>query len=150
MERHKLLNRQLKRLGLGDTVPTQNEWEEFKKIISKTYIESDQERYLLERSMELSSEELLDINEKLQSAQQMAGLGYWIYDKESNLITLSHNLYQIFGLDVLEPPPTFDEFMDSVHPDNRNHLNTLIEKAFSNGQSYEYEFRKKNNNGGYR
>lgn len=150
MEYHKLLIRQLKRLQLKDSIPTQREWEEFKNVISKTYVEADQERYLLERSMELSSEEMLDINEKLQSAQKMAGLGYWIYDKESNIITLSHNLYQIVGLSTLEHTPTFDAFTGAIHPDNQAYLKTFVEKAFSQGEPFEYEFRMKNDGGGYK
>lgn len=98
MEYHKVLSRQLKRLGVEESPPTLAEWAAFKEIISKTYTENDQERYLLERSMELSSQEMLEINQKLESAQETASLGYWIYDKQTNIITLSHNLYKLLGI----------------------------------------------------
>jgi PAS domain S-box-containing protein len=150
MQYHKLLRRQLKRLGLEENLPTAEEWAAFKKTISKTYTENDQERYLLERSMEISSEEMLEINDRLTTAQDTAGLGYWFYDKSIELITLSPSLYRIFGLNPEKGPPTFDEFMKIVHEENRSHLEKLIENAFLHGHRYEYEFRMKYGGGEYR
>lgn len=150
MEYHKLLIRQLKRLGLEESQPTPQEWARFKELISKTYTENDQERYLLERSMELSSQEMLEINEKLVSAQETAGLGYWSYDKQNNTIMLSQSLYRLFGLNPTELAPSLDEFMELVHEDNRTPLKRLMENAFLQGKQYDYEFRMKFHNGDYR
>lgn len=150
MEYHKLLARQLKRLNVEESLPTLAEWGAFKDLVSKTYAENDQERYLLERSMELSSQEMLEINKKLEEAQETAGLGYWIYDRSKNSLTLSHNLYRIFGLNPSEPAPSFYQFMKLIHEDNRSSLKKLLEDAFLHGQEYEYEFRMKHGDGKYR
>jgi PAS domain S-box-containing protein len=57
---HKLLERTLKRLSLDpDQTPSKiDDWHELLNIISRVYFENDQDRYLLERSMEISSKEL--------------------------------------------------------------------------------------------
>lgn len=58
---HKVLARQLKRLELSDSpegVPTSEQWQKFVARVDRTYTESDQDRYTLERSLELSSAEM--------------------------------------------------------------------------------------------
>lgn len=56
MEVHKLLARQLNRLQFRtDSLPTDLEkWQEFLSRINKSYQEADQDRYLIERSMDIS------------------------------------------------------------------------------------------------
>jgi hypothetical protein len=64
---HDILQRQLKRAELSaDNVPTSKaEWMAFLDDIDHAYEQSDQDRYLLERSLEISSREMGEINEKL-------------------------------------------------------------------------------------
>lgn len=66
MELHRLLARQLRRLDVqaNQLPPSLETWQEFLNFVNKAYVEADQERYLLERSMEISSRELLALNEK--------------------------------------------------------------------------------------
>src|ERR1019366_6325454 len=62
---HKLLKRQLKRqLGETDTLPAA--WQAFLAVVNEAYVQSDADRTMLERSLELSSIELLTANETLQ------------------------------------------------------------------------------------
>lgn len=64
---HDILQRQLKRADLSaDRTPAdQAAWEAFLKDVDQVYAQSDQDRYLLERSLEISSREMGEINEKL-------------------------------------------------------------------------------------
>lgn len=57
---HKLLERQLKKLHLNNTdkPPNRDEWRTVLKILSETYIEFDESRYTLERSLDISSQEM--------------------------------------------------------------------------------------------
>ena len=57
---HPLLKRQLTRLGLDDaTAPSSLEcWQQLLERVSQSYLESDQGRELLERSIALSSREM--------------------------------------------------------------------------------------------
>ncbi len=57
---HPLLERQLKRVGIADgsTLPDLQAWREFLERISRTYTQTDQDRYLLERSLSVASEEM--------------------------------------------------------------------------------------------
>jgi PAS domain S-box-containing protein len=63
---HVLLARQLKRLGLSAAPPSAPDWETFLGHVSRVYESADQDRYTLERSLEISSEELHRLYEDLQ------------------------------------------------------------------------------------
>ncbi len=63
--RHKVLERQLKKY-LGENFKIPKEWENFLAAVSEAYQHFDDDRALLDRSMELSSRELAAINQQLQ------------------------------------------------------------------------------------
>ncbi len=71
---HALLKRQLKKLALdSETPPNQEVWQAFLARVNDAYLEEDKGRYLLERSLNLSSQEMRELNESLQySAQSLA------------------------------------------------------------------------------
>jgi signal transduction histidine kinase len=62
---HPTLERQIKKF-LRSTIPVEN-WEEFLKAVSNTYEHYEENRKLIERSMKLSSTELIEGNKNLQS-----------------------------------------------------------------------------------
>jgi hypothetical protein len=59
---HPLLERQLARIGYTDfaALPTYETWQQFLERLSQAYAKADQDRYLLERSFSISSEEMHD------------------------------------------------------------------------------------------
>lgn len=153
MEYHKSLQRQLNRLNIKlDELPSDQKkrWEELLQLVNKSYFEADQERYLLERSMEISSRELLELNKSLETAQHMGRLGYWEADIPNNKIFWSKELYLLHGLTPGEPPPKYDPFLQTVHEDDRDHMKDLLEKALVEEGTYANELRIKVANGEYR
>lgn len=63
---HKLLARQLRRY-LGDSANAlSGQWQALLQAVSESYQHSDEDRALLERSLEISSKELGDMNEHLR------------------------------------------------------------------------------------
>lgn len=66
---HDLLTRQLKRIGFDDpqTAGEGSRWAALLPMIVSAYEQADQDRYLLERSLELSSEEMLELHAALKS-----------------------------------------------------------------------------------
>ena len=64
---HALLLRQLRRLGLGPEMPPDlSAWQAFIDRVSKAYEEADQDRYVMERSQALASDEMVVLNEALR------------------------------------------------------------------------------------
>ncbi|MCA9998331.1 MAG: PAS-domain containing protein, partial [Anaerolineales bacterium] len=68
---HHVLRRQLRKLGLGpQEVPSPEQWAQLVERISQAYQEADQERYLLERSLEISSTEMKELYEQLRLSSE--------------------------------------------------------------------------------
>ncbi len=68
-ELHKTLRRQLKKVGIEglDEAPSKEQWEALLGRLNASYEEADRDRYLLERMIDVSSEELNTLNAKLES-----------------------------------------------------------------------------------
>ena len=66
---HSLLRRQLKRCFGADFTPPP-EWQEFLAAVDTAYRESDTDRAMLERSLELSSQELLQAGAEMRAVFQ--------------------------------------------------------------------------------
>jgi signal transduction histidine kinase len=66
---HRLLDRQLRKLGLtnGPSPPSPAAWSALLDRISATYAEADEDRYLLERSLSISSREMREMSQTLLS-----------------------------------------------------------------------------------
>lgn len=151
MEIHKLLKRQLEHSNIAqDKKPeTDEQWEIFIQRINNTYIEADQERYLHERSMRISSREMMSLNEKLEFAQHIAGLGYWSFDGNTGHTIWSNELFNLFHLNPINRPPSLQEFLELVHEQDRFELVQKVESALNDKIDYECEIRVRNPDGNY-
>lgn len=136
-----ILDRILKRSNLSKEKFPQDEktWEEFLVRINNTYLDYEQDRYLLERSMEISSKEMLELNERLESAQTIAHIGHWYYDPKANYILWSKETYRIMGFDPALSPPSYEKILEAINVKYREKLKTLVEEAISEGKDYEIE-----------
>ncbi|MBC3763354.1 EAL domain-containing protein [Quadrisphaera sp. RL12-1S] len=76
-EMHRTLERQLRRLGVDPAAaPAGDGWTELLAVVSRTYTEADEERYTLERSLEVSTREMRGLHDALsQRALQDALTG---------------------------------------------------------------------------
>jgi signal transduction histidine kinase len=148
MELHKLMQRQLKRSGMTlDSLPTdQEKWQQFIQSIDKAYENSDQERYLLERSMDLSSRELLTLNEKLENAQSVSRLGYWSYDKLNDRVQWSNTLTEICGLNASIQPISYKSFFSAIHEEHRTLFKEKVKQICIDYKIFECEIKIKNYN----
>lgn len=145
METHKLLKRQLDKSNLSTDVLPQdlNQWQKFLSSIDLTYVEMDQERYLLERSMEIFSREMMEINFKLEEAQTVSNMGYWQYDAESGLISWSKGICKQLQINPIKPTLLYTAFLELVHPKDRPQLQHFFDKVLLDKLNYDHEIRIK-------
>ncbi|PZV09240.1 MAG: sensor histidine kinase [Leptolyngbya sp.] len=66
LEPHRLLQRQIQRY-LGDSTTLPDDWQKFLAAVSDAYYQADGDRARIERTLELSSQELLQANTQMQS-----------------------------------------------------------------------------------
>ncbi|WP_298623474.1 ATP-binding protein [uncultured Legionella sp.] len=105
MDIHKLLIKQLERANCSvDSKPeTDEQWLAFIKQVNNTYIEADQERYLHERSMEVSSREIARIHnekvveEKIRELNQQISTTARRAGMAEVAVTILHNIGNILN-----------------------------------------------------
>ncbi|MGB8492735.1 MAG: PAS domain-containing protein [Bacteroidales bacterium] len=78
----------------------------------------------------------------LERAQEIAHLGSWELDLSDNKLTWSDEVYRIFDFRPGEIEPTYEAFLDAVHPDDR----VAVDGAYSESlkehrDSYEIDHR---------
>jgi len=73
----------------------------------------------------------------LEESQRIAHLGSWDWNIVTNELEWSEEVYRIFGLSSQEFGATYDAFLMSVHPDDREEVKTAVNHALSD-PSWEY------------
>ncbi len=82
-------------------------------------------------------EELSLRSRQLADAQRLARLGSWEWDIPRNVVTWSDELYRIYGYEPQEFVPTYQRFLERVHPHDRESVDTRNHQAFADHQPFE-------------
>jgi PAS domain S-box-containing protein len=83
----------------------------------------------------------------LTAAQRIAHFGIWEFDVRSQQLMWSEEKFRIFGLDPTDPQPTYTQFIEMMHPDDRDSFEQLVYRSLTDGTSYEIVSRIKRPNG---
>ncbi|HSY26739.1 MAG TPA: PAS domain-containing protein, partial [Burkholderiaceae bacterium] len=140
---HHLLLQQLKQLRIEVEKRPANaqQWLLFLDHVNRAYAEADQERYLMERSQDISSREMQELYGHVEDAQRIAGLGNWSFDRPRRKGLWSKECARIFGLDPTIPMPTYKELSRRMHKEDRVQVKDRAEAALHDGKDFELEFR---------
>lgn len=77
----------------------------------------------------------------LELAQQIAHVGSWEWDIQSNRVTWSDEMYRIFGVDEDRTHARTDDLMKMVHVEDRPRLAAMRERGARDGFSEPVEYR---------
>ncbi|MEP9411793.1 MAG: diguanylate cyclase [Candidatus Brocadia sp.] len=77
----------------------------------------------------------------LANAQRIAHLGNWEWNIETNDLQWSDEVYRIFGLTPREFGATYEAFLNSVHPDNREFVKESVNNALCGKMPYSIDHR---------
>jgi PAS domain S-box-containing protein len=72
----------------------------------------------------------------LAEAQKVAGLGSWEWDPDSGRLLWSAELYRIHGLTPDAFQPTFESYLERVHPEDRQHSGAMMARALMDGRGF--------------
>jgi PAS domain S-box-containing protein len=91
----------------------------------------------LERSKRQESE----IVERLNEAQEVAGIGSWDWDLETSVVWWSDQTYRLFGVRPEEYTPGFESNAQFIHPDDLERYRTQFARCLQTGESLDLEVR---------
>jgi len=77
----------------------------------------------------------------LSEAQRIAHLGSWEWDIVHDTLRWSDEVYWIFGRTQQKFDGTYEAFMQSVHPDDRQRVEEEVRRAIEQGQAYSQDHR---------
>jgi PAS domain S-box-containing protein len=86
----------------------------------------------------------------LAEAQRMASLGNWEHDYSKDEIYWSDELYRVLGIVPGEVEPSWEAFLERVHPDDRDGVRQTFQEALRNERQDTTEYRVLRPDGGTR
>lgn len=78
---------------------------------------------------------------KLLNAQRVAKFGTFVWDIAEELVTWSEGVYSILAIDPAAEQLSVERYYESVHPDDRDALQKLIENGIKDGLAHGDEFQ---------
>jgi diguanylate cyclase (GGDEF)-like protein/PAS domain S-box-containing protein len=130
---HSLLIRQLKRCN-GDLSAIPHEWRAFVEAVNAAYRQFDEDRTMLERSLDLSSQELLQANADLHAASEarfhatfnQAAVGLAHVSRQGRFLLVNRRLCEMLGYSEAELK--LKTVKDLSHPEDRNVADDLVRR----------------------
>ena len=93
---------------------------------------------------------LRDREERLAEAQEIAHLGNWSMEPNSDVVTCSEQVFRIFGREPESGPVSHRSFMDSIHPEDRPYAEEVLGRLATTGEPFDFEHRVVLSEGGER
>ncbi|HLN19528.1 MAG TPA: CHASE3 domain-containing protein [Bacteroidales bacterium] len=93
------------------------------------------------REKDNTNNQLIISNKIFEHSEQIADISHWYWDIKENKMTYSVNLYRLLGCKINEFEPTFDNFLQYVHPSDRHLLTESKKKALTEMSPYITQFR---------
>ncbi|MBI4825455.1 MAG: GAF domain-containing protein [Nitrospirae bacterium] len=84
-----------------------------------------------------AEEKLKKSESRLSEAQQIAKLGSWKLDLTENKLEWSDEVFRIFGFTPNEFGTTYEAFLNSVHPEDRDFVNRSYNDSVANRTRYD-------------
>ena len=77
----------------------------------------------------------------LAEAQRIGRLGTWEWDIASDRVYWSEQMFRVFGIRPAEFTPTVAGFMQLVHPEDRERVQSIVEGSLASCQAVNFEHR---------
>lgn len=76
---------------------------------------------------QLAEQELKQSKGLLEIAEEQVGLGSWEFEISTQKGKWSKQMFRLFGFDLADQPPPYNEYLERIHPDDRH----LVVKALN-------------------
>ena len=86
-------------------------------------------------------EDLVSNEERLRLSQEYANIGTWDWDIQTGELYWSDRIAPLFGYSEGSVETTFENFMQAVHPEDREAVSNAINSSIESGNEYHVEHR---------
>ncbi len=84
---------------------------------------------------------LQDSELRLMLAQGAAPLGVWDWDLRTDALTNSGGYMSLYGLPADHPPLAYAEWLERIHPEDRDRMQAMVAEALDRTHCWDTEFR---------
>ena len=91
--------------------------------------------------LEKAYSSLKESEQSFAEAQKMAHIGNWEWDIATDKAYWSDELYRIYGRNPQELAPSYNEYLNYVHPDDRGFVSDAFKEATVIGKNYSIDHR---------
>jgi len=89
----------------------------------------------------LAEEALQRSEARLSEAQRIGRMGSWEYDVQTSAIVWSEEAYRIHEVDPAAFVPSYEGFLELVHPEDRARLDAAYRASLAEGRPYDLGYR---------
>jgi PAS domain S-box-containing protein len=89
----------------------------------------------------LVEDALRNSEQRLAEAQRIAHIGSWELDLTTNVLTWSEEIFRIFEIDPEKFGATYESFLNTIHPDDREAVNFAYTNSLETRTAYEIDHR---------
>jgi len=78
---------------------------------------------------------------RLAEAQRIAHVGVWDWDIRRDKVFWSDELYRIYGVSQSDYAPSYQGYLERVHPEDREYVADVIERSYRDGKPFSFDER---------
>ncbi|WP_373018743.1 PAS domain S-box protein [Thiomicrorhabdus sp.] len=102
-------------------------------------------KYILERICQDSETDYRSFNNvstiRMNASENLASLGSWELDLNSNKLWWSDEIFRIFEIDPKQFEASYEAFINAIHPDDRDAVDKAYKDSLENHTGYQTEHR---------
>ncbi|MEG4801567.1 PAS domain S-box protein [Microcoleus sp. ARI1-B5] len=83
---------------------------------------------------------LQELAEQLQYAQEIARMGTWEFDIETDIVNWSAEVFRVYCREF-NWQPTMTEILEQIHPDDKESVTEALQKAVNEGIAFDIDHR---------
>ncbi len=84
---------------------------------------------------------LIKETERMKEAKELAKFGHWEFDRVKDELYWSDEVYEMFGLEKKLHKPTYELFIDRIHPEDQDYVKQAYASSTANKTGYEVDHR---------
>ncbi len=93
------------------------------------------------KTIEIDVAALSESEQRLKTAQALAHVGNWELDLVANALYWSEEIYRLFELDPHQFQPSYENFLNAIHPEDREMVNSAYANSLVSKERYNIQHR---------